>query len=95
MSAFDRQAGSRFAGGQVPTYASDATLSVLDDLVIQVVDRCGFQVMADIAYQYPAPLYGWFLATAASALGEISTLPPGLRCADLAALGWGPKQAVD
>jgi hypothetical protein len=43
--------------------------------------------MVDIAHQYPDPTYGWLRSTAVSALGEISALSDGLRCADLAALG--------
>ena len=61
----------------------------------EVVDRCGYQVMVVVAGRYPDPLSGWLRSTAVSALGEISALPPGLRCADLADLGLGPKQAVD
>ncbi len=51
--------------------------------------------MVDIASQYPEPLHSWLRSTAVSALGEISALPEGLRCADLATFGLGPKQAVD
>jgi hypothetical protein len=51
--------------------------------------------MVDIAGQYPDPLYTGLLQTAVSALGEISALPPGLRCVELQRLGLGPKQAVD
>jgi hypothetical protein len=70
-------------------------MSALTDSVIQVVDQCGYQVMVIIADQYPDPLYSWLNSTAASALGEISALPDGLRCAELSTLGLGPKQAVD
>lgn len=67
----------------------------ITDVVIDVVDRCGYQVMADIAYQYPEPISTGLMRAAASALGEIGSLPMGLRCAELKALGLGPKQAVD
>ncbi len=95
MAAFDEQAGALFPSGQVPNTTSDAGLGGLQALVLDVVDQCGYQVMVDVANQYPEPLYGWLRTTAVMALGEISALPDGLRCADLAALGLGPKQAVD
>jgi hypothetical protein len=79
----------------MPTTGSNAALSALTDVVIGVVERCGYQVMVDIADRYQDPLYSWMRSTAVSALGEISALPDGLRCADLSTLGLGPKQAVD
>jgi hypothetical protein len=95
MTAFDRQARALFPGGQLTTTGPDAALSALADLVFDVVDRCGFRVMIDVADQYPDPLYGWLQLTAVTGLGEISALPGGLRCAELQTLGLGPKQAVD
>ena len=94
-SSFEAVARARFRGGSVPTTGGDAVWSVIDDLVGQVVDRCGFGVMLVVADRYPDPLYTWLLQTAVSYLGEISALPEGLRCADLQSLGLGPKQAVD
>jgi hypothetical protein len=94
MAAFDDRARAEFPGGPIPT-SSDWAMSRLTDLVQDVVDRCGYQVMVDVADQYPDPLYGWLRETAVLALGEISSLPGGLRCADLRSLGLGPKQAVD
>jgi hypothetical protein len=95
MSAFDEQVSAVLPDGQDPATTSGSTEGKLTDLVIDVVDRCGFQVMVDVANQYRDPLYGWLIGTAVSALGEISALPEGERCADLSALGLGPKQAVD
>ena len=95
MAVFDEQAGALFPSGRVPNTSSDARLSGLQGLVVDVVDRCGYQLMVDVANQYPDPLYSWLRTTAVMALGEISALPDGLRCADLASLGLGPKQAVD
>jgi hypothetical protein len=95
MTAFDERARAELPGGGLPTPESSAARGALTDLVIGVVEQCGFQVMIDIAYQYPDPLYSWLRSTAVSALGEISALPDGLRCADLDALGLGPKQAID
>ncbi|GAB3300629.1 hypothetical protein GCM10027451_03030 [Geodermatophilus aquaeductus] len=95
MAAFDARARAAFPSGEASTSGSAASLSALTDAVIDVVDSCGFQVMVDVANQYPEPLYTWLLATAASSLGEIGALPGGLRCADLAGLGLTPKNAVD
>jgi hypothetical protein len=95
MTAFDRLARAAYPGGQLPGGGPAAAPSPLTDLVLDVVDRCGFQVMVDVADQYPDPLWSWLRTTAVSALGEIGALPDGLRCADLAALGLGPKQSVD
>ena len=91
MTAFNEQARAELPGGGWPTPESSA----LTGLVISIVEQCGYQVMIDIAYQYPDPLYSWLQRTAVSALGEISALPDSLRCAELDALGLGPKQAVD
>jgi hypothetical protein len=95
MTAFDEQMEAVIPDGDVPDSQITAALGELTGLVIAVVDQCGYQVMVDIANQYPDPVYGWLTATAGSALGEISALPAGKRCADLKALGLGPKQAVD
>lgn len=95
MTSFDQQVQATFPEGKIPTTGSSAALSALTDVVIEVIDRCGYRVMVDIAEQYPDPLYSWLNSTAVSALGEISALPDGLRCADLSTLGLGPKQAVD
>jgi hypothetical protein len=94
-AAFDRTAAARFPGRSVPRSGTEATWSPIGDLVVEVVDDCGVQVMVDVADQYPDPLYTWLAQTAVSALGEIAALPDGLRCADLQTLGLGPKQAVD
>jgi hypothetical protein len=94
MVAFDDRARAEFPGGPLPT-SSDRAMSRLTDLVQDVVDRCGYQVMVDVADQYPSPLYDWLRNTAVLALGEITSLPGDLRCADLQTLGFGPKQAVD
>lgn len=94
ITAFDAQTEAAFPGGLGPRTSSGA-LSALTDLVLEIVDQCGFRVMVDIADEYPDPLYTWLRSTAVSALGEISALPDGLRCAELATLGLGPKQAVD
>jgi hypothetical protein len=74
---------------------SGPTDRTITDVVIDIVERCGYQVMADIAFQYPEPISTGLMRAAASALGEIGSLPMGLRCAELKALGLGPKQAVD
>jgi hypothetical protein len=95
MSAFDAQARAAFPDGQVSTNGSNASMEALSGVVDDVVDGCGYQVMVDIANQYPNPLYSWLQIAAVSALGEISTLDEGLRCADLAGMGFGPKDAVD
>jgi hypothetical protein len=95
MATFDEQARAMSPGGQVSTPGSGPATGALTDLVIDVVDRCGYQVMVEIADQYPDPLYGWLRSTAVSAMGEISALPAGLRCADLSRLGFTPQQAVD
>lgn len=95
MTVFDQKVRAALPSGRIPTTGSSRDLSDLTNLVIEVVDRCGYQMMIDIANQYPNPFFGWLRSTAASALGEISALPGGLRCADLAASGLGPKQAVD
>ncbi len=95
MVVFDEQAGALFASGRIPNTSSDARLGALRELVVDVVDQCGYQVMVDVANQYPDPLYGWLRTAAVMALGDISALRGGLRCADLASLGFGPKQAVD
>jgi hypothetical protein len=93
MSGFDQRMRTSFPGGQPAT--EDAAIGGLQPVVLDVVDRCGYQVMVDIAQQYPNPLYGWLRAMAYFALGEISALPEGLRCAELKEIGLGPKQAVD
>ncbi|WP_430699187.1 DUF732 domain-containing protein [Modestobacter italicus] len=95
VTSFHQQVQAAFPGGEMPTTGSNAALSALTDVVLEVVDLCGYQVMVDIADQYPDPLYTWLHSTAVSALGEISALPDGLRCAELSMLGLGPKQAVD
>jgi hypothetical protein len=95
MTAFDEQLQAAIPGGDVLDSQITAALGDLTGLVIKVVDQCGYQVMIDIANQYPDPVYRWLTDTAVSALGEISALPAGERCADLKALGLGPKQAVD
>jgi hypothetical protein len=95
VTLFDQEVREAFPGGQIPATGSSPALSALTDVVIEVVDGCGYQVMVDIANQYPDPLYSWLRSTAVSALGEISALPDGLRCSDLATFGLGPKQAVD
>jgi hypothetical protein len=95
MSSFDAAARRILGGGAVGEPTTGAQEGTLGHLVSAVVDACGYQVMIDVANQYPNPLYGWLAATAVSALGEISELPEGLRCADLRGLGFGPKQAVD
>jgi hypothetical protein len=95
MAGFDATAGARYPGGSLPTTGGSAAWSQVRDLVGEVVDDCGFQVMVDVADQYPDPLYTWLVQTAISALGEIAALPEGLRCAELQAMGLGPKQAVD
>jgi hypothetical protein len=95
MAGFDATAGARYPGGRLPTTGGPAVWSSVGDLVTEVVDDCGFQVMVDVAYRYPDPLATWLVQTAISALGEIAALPEGLRCANLQAMGLGPKQAVD
>ena len=95
MAGFDAPAGARYPGGRLPTTGGPAVWSAVSDLVTEVVDDCGFQVMVDVAYRYPDPLSTWLVQTAISALGEIAALPEGLRCADLQAMGLGPKQAID
>jgi hypothetical protein len=95
MSSFDAQARAVEGGSGVGLPAAGSEESALAGIVFQVVDVCGYQVMVDVANQYPQPLYGWLRATAVTGLGSIGALPDGLRCADLRALGWGPKQAVD
>lgn len=93
MAAFDEQVRDAFPGAQ-PGSEADAR-SALEPLVLDLVDRCGYQVMVDVANQYPNPLYGWLRSMAYFGLGEISALPEGLRCAELLEIGLGPKQAVD
>jgi hypothetical protein len=95
MATFDQRAGALFPKGQVPNTTADASLRGLQHLVGEVVDQCGYQLMVDVANQYPEPLYSWLRTTAVMALGEIAALPDGLRCADLASRGFGPKQAID
>lgn len=94
-TSFDQQVRATFPTGQIPVTGSSAAMSTLTAIVIGFVDQCGYQVVLDIADQYPDPLYGWLNPTAASAVGEISALPDGLRCAELSTLGLGPKRAVD
>jgi hypothetical protein len=69
MVAFDDRARAEFPGGPLPT-SSDRAMSRLTDLVQDVVDRCGYQVMVDVADQYPSPLYDWLRNTAVLALGR-------------------------
>ena len=94
MAGFDAEARA-VVGGDVGLPGSGSEESALADVVFDVVDACGYQVMVDVADQYPQPLYGWLRETAVTGLGEIGALPGGLRCAELQALGLGPKQAVD
>jgi hypothetical protein len=93
MAAFDAEVRSAFPDGGPSSETSAERM--LGTLVLDVVNRCGYQVMIDIAYQYPNPLYGWLRSLAYFSLGEISALPEGLRCAELKDFGLGPKQAVD
>jgi hypothetical protein len=95
MTAFDEKVQGALPPGRSSDAQVTAALGDLTDLVIGVVDVCGYQVMVDVANQYQQPVYGWLRSTAVSALGEISALPSGKRCADLKALELGPKQAVD
>ena len=67
----------------------------LFELVDDVVSGCGYQVMVDVAQQYSNPFYSEVRELAIMALGEISAIDEGLRCAELQNLGLGPKQAVD
>jgi hypothetical protein len=92
MASFDERVRVLFPGGRVP--AADFT-GPLFDLVQEVVDRCGYQVAVDVAGQYPGSLHSALRQAAVAALGEIGSLPAGLRCAELEDLGLGPEQAVD
>jgi hypothetical protein len=95
MSAFDTRVRAAFPGSQVSTTGSAASLGALAAAVADVVEGCGFQVMVDVADQYPEPLFSWLYEAAVTALGEVAALPGGLRCADLSAWGFTPKDAVD
>jgi hypothetical protein len=95
MAAFDSAAGKAFPDGRVPTNGTAATWSSLSALVTDVVGACGYQVMVDVAAQYPEPLYSWLTAAAVVALGPLAELPGGLLCRDLAAQGYGVQDAVD
>jgi hypothetical protein len=95
MESFDTLARAAFPSGRLSTTGSPESMAAVDDLVHRVVDRCGFQVMADVAYQYAEPVYSSLLDTAALALGGLFLQPDGLRCADLQSLGYGAKDSVD
>jgi hypothetical protein len=95
MTAFDTRARAAFTDGQVSTNGPTASLVALTAVVDAVVETCGFQVMVDVANQYPDPLFTWLGAAAVTALDEVGALPEGLRCADLSDLGFTPKDAVD
>ena len=64
-------------------------------IVRAVVAVCGFQVMADVANQYPGSLYDELMTAAVLALGPLGELPPGLLCRDLVDRGYGSRDAVD
>jgi hypothetical protein len=95
VAAFDAAASPAFPGGEVSTSGSAAAMQALSSLAGQVVDGCGFEVMAVVAAHYPDPLAAWLTAAAVSSLGSLAGLPAGLRCADLAAQGYTAKNAVD
>jgi hypothetical protein len=91
---FDAAATAAFPGWQ----DSDGTREqqrALRDVVATVVDRCGFQVMVDVAYEYPEPRSSALLDIAMLALGDLYLEPGSLHCADLEWRGYGAKDAVD
>ena len=94
MEAFDAAARAVFPDGRI-TNGTAAQMRALGGVVAGVVDGCGYQVMVDVAAQYPDPLYSGLLDGAAQSLGDLFLEPDGLRCADLQGLGYGAKDAVD
>jgi hypothetical protein len=95
MDAFDAAASAVFPGGRISASGSVSTLRALDGVVATVVDRCGFQVMVDVANQYDRAVFGTLIDSAALALGALAAEPAGLRCADLKSIGYGAKDSVD
>jgi hypothetical protein len=95
MESFDAVAGAAFPGGRVSPTGSAASMRSVAAVVGRVVDRCGFRVMLDVANQYNEPLFSTLADSAVLALGSLALEPDGMRCADLAALGYGAKDAVD
>jgi hypothetical protein len=93
--AFDSAASDAFSGGRISTNGTAAQLRELAGIVAGIVDGCGFQVLFDVASSYPEPIRSHLLDTAAVALGDLYIEPDGLRCADLQALGYSAKDAVD
>ncbi len=91
MESFDTPARAATPDGPITATGS----SRVDDLVHEVVERCGYQVMIDVAWQYPNPTYIDLVEAAGFALGSLGFEPAGLRCADLQSVGYSSKQAVD
>ncbi|MPQ98910.1 hypothetical protein GB931_13460 [Modestobacter sp. I12A-02628] len=95
VDSFDAVAGSAFPGGLVTEFGSPEAIAWLDATVDEVVERCGYQVMVDIAGEYPEEVSPVLLNSAVVALDEVSDLPPDLLCQDVEARGMGAKDAVD
>jgi hypothetical protein len=95
MEAFDASASAAFPSGRISPSGSPGEMAALGLLVTEVVARCGFQVMIDIAYQYPDPVFAGLVDGAIVAMGPVADEPGGLLCADLADLGYSAKEAVD
>jgi hypothetical protein len=91
-SSFGRIA---FDGRQPRGSTDQGEEATVFDAVQRTVDRCGFQVVVEIADQYPDPLHTELVVDAGAALGEIGSLPGGLLCRDLRDLGLTAKNAVD
>jgi hypothetical protein len=94
VASFDASAGAVFPGWQAGGGTPEQE-GALGGVVAAVVDRCGFQVMVDVANQYPEPLYSALLDIAMLALGDLYLEPDSLHCADLEWRGYGAKDAVD
>lgn len=95
VDTFDAVAGSGFPGGLVTDFGPPEALTWLDAVVYDVVARCGYQVVVDIAAEYPEEIAPVISNSAVVALEEVADLPEGQLCRDLQARGLTAQDAVD
>jgi hypothetical protein len=94
VASFEAAASAAFPGWRDAS-GTPGELRALQEVVAEVVERCGYQVMVDVADQFSGPASYDLLVDANVALGYLLLEPEGLRCADLQGLGYDAKDAVD
>jgi hypothetical protein len=95
VDTFDAVAASGFPGGLVTDFGPPEALAWLDAVVYDVVARCGYQVVVDIAAEYPEEIAPVITNSAVVALEEVADLPEGQLCRDLQDRGLTAQDAVD